>query len=316
MRKSARPLVQIRSIFGIVGYALIAWVAQTGTVHAASADCTADLVGTPVPAAGQFQPGAYDAILGGAPSRLQQMMAQQAGLAMPQPILLPSPRRGKSCAEAISPMAARPAVAMGAIPSASPRAGVPDVFGSVAMAVSHTPLDANWRRVRAAHLGAGPWSAMLNAARMQDRATQLATINSWVNARIAFVDDIRLHGVTDRWARPAEALTSGRGDCEDYAIAKLGLLRSLGIPAADLYLVIARDLVRRADHAVLAVRLDDRLVILDNQTDQILDAAEVQDYRPVMSYAADRSWTHGYRVDHDPVTAPLRTASAGIMGGR
>lgn len=313
MRKSARPIVQIRSIFGMAGYALIAWVAQTGTVHAASADCAADLVATPVPAAGQFRPGAYDAILGRVPSRLQQMMAQQTGLEAPQTSPVAAATPWESCAEAVTPMAVRPAVAMGAILSPSPRAGEPDVFGSVAMAVSHTPLDANWRRVRAAHLGAGPWSAMLNAARTQDRAAQLRAVNSWVNAHITFVDDIRLHGVTDRWARPAEALASGRGDCEDYAIAKLGLLRSLGIPAADLYLVIARDLVRRADHAVLAVRLDDRLVILDNQTDQILDAAEVRDYRPVMSYAADRSWTHGYRVE--PAAEAVQIASAGLTGG-
>ncbi|WP_182911858.1 transglutaminase-like cysteine peptidase [Sphingomonas cavernae] len=290
-----------------------------GTAHAAGADCAPGFNGaTPVPAAGQIRaaPSKRDAILGGAPSRLAQISAQQAGMLPPLTGPLPASAQWDACTEAVAPPAVQATLAMGMLPPAAPRIGLPDVFGSVAMAISRTPFDANWRRVRFANLGSGPWSAVLSEARTQDRAAQIATINRWVNARIAFVDDIRRHGVVDRWALPAESLTSGQGDCEDYAIAKLGLLRSLGIPAADLYLVIARDLVRRTDHAVLAVRLDDRLVILDNQTDQILDAPEVQDYRPVMTYAADRSWTHGYRVDRDPVAPPLRTALAAMIGGR
>ena len=35
----------------------------------------------------------------------------------------------------------------------------------------------------------------------------------------------------------------GRGDCEDYAIAKLQMLRAAGFEDRDLYLVIAKDLI-------------------------------------------------------------------------
>lgn len=306
MRKSARPPLQRWSLFGVAGYALIACATLPGKALAAEADVSC----APIPAAGRIDmvSSKRDAILGGMPSRLAQISAQQSGTLSTESV----PAIGaEDCTQAL--LTLRPTAVVRALAADAPRTGLPDVFGSVAIAVSRTPLDASWRKVRAAHLGAGPWSAVLSAARAQDRAAQLATINSWVNARIAFVDDARRHGVADRWALPTESLSSGRGDCEDYAIAKLGLLRRLGISADDMFLVIARDLVRRADHAVLAVRLDDRLVILDNQTNRILDAADVQDYRPVMSYAGDNSWTHGYRVERP---APLRIASAGMAGGR
>lgn len=231
-------------------------------------------------------------------------------VAVSQPVQLPKTQ--PDCALRTT----RAVMSTGNLPGFAPRGDSPDVFGSVAMAVSRTPLDGNWRKVRGGGVGAGPWSAMLNAARTQDRAGQLRLINNWVNARIAFVDDSREYGMADHWATPAQSLGRGRGDCEDYAIAKLGLLRSIGIPASDLYLVIARDLVRRADHAVLAVRLGGRLVILDNETDRIFDAEDIRDYRPVMSYAGDRSWTHGYRARPDAMTAPLRTASVGTTALR
>lgn len=284
--------------------------------QAQAQDVDAEARCAPVPAAGPPSIASLskrDAILGGAPSRLLQISAQQAGDAPAAPLIAPpSAFVTQDCAAATP--AFRPAIAMGTRAGDPPRTGMPDVFGSVALAVSRTPLDANWRRVRHAHVGAGPWSAVLGAARARDRAAQIAAVNSWVNARIAFVEDRLRYGVEDRWALPAESLSSGRGDCEDYAIAKFALLQKLGIPGDDMYLVIARDLVRRADHAVLAVKLGERLVILDNQTDRILDAAEVRDYRPVMSYAGDRAWTHGYRVD--PMTAPLRTASVVVIAGR
>lgn len=319
MRKSAHALAQRFRTPGIAGWALILSALLAGSGQAASPEnpgnCAARAYdgAMPVPAAGRADEtlahAKGDAILG-APSRFALIRAQQAGAAVHRAPTPASTAAPVDCTNSEAFLAPRPAVVTGALPGFAPRADSPDVFGSVAMAVSRTPFDANWNKVRAGGISAGPWSHMLQAARGRDRAEQLRLVNSWVNARIAFVDDIRQHGIADHWATPAQSLLRGRGDCEDYAIAKLGLLRSLGIPASDLYLVIARDLVRRADHAVLAVRLGGRLMVLDNQTDRILDAEAVHDYRPVMSYAADRSWTHGYRVRREMDT-PLRTASLG-----
>jgi predicted transglutaminase-like cysteine proteinase len=170
-------------------------------------------------------------------------------------------------------------------------AQAPDVFGSTALPVAHTPLDARWQAATVA-LGKseGPWRALLQSARSDDPRAQLARVNAWVNQRIRFAPDSG-----DHWASASQSLRSAKGDCEDYAIAKMQLLRALGYRSDDLYVVIVRDLVRRADHAVLVARSEGRFVVLDNGTDRILDADAVRDYRPVMSYTIGHAWLHGYR---------------------
>jgi predicted transglutaminase-like cysteine proteinase len=148
---------------------------------------------------------------------------------------------------------------------------------------------------------------MLRDTQGMTRPAQLEAVNRWVNARVTFADDAERFGVADRWAAAAQTLAQGRGDCEDYAIAKMKLLEAAGVSRRDLYLVIARDLVRRADHALLVVRSEGRLVVLDSNTDRIVDSAAAQDYRPVMSYSGDKAWVHGYAAS--PQTLPIQTAS-------
>lgn len=201
------------------------------------------------------------------------------------------------------PMTPRPAIATSLKRPIRP--GSPDIFGSVALAVSRTTLDDKWLPVADAGLPRrGPWSALVASARSLDRSAQIAAVNSWVNARIGYVEDSRQYGTIDYWASAAQSLTRGRGDCEDYAIAKMQILRALGVPTGSMYLVIARDLVRRIDHAVLAVALDGDLMVLDNETDRILSSTELKDYKPLLSFNATRRWTHGYAIDAP--AAPVR----------
>ena len=65
--------------------------------------------------------------------------------------------------------------------------------------------------------------------------------------------------------RTLATLASGRGDCEDYAIAKYVALREAGLPESDVRLVIVRDLASGADHAVAAARIDETWIMLDNR---------------------------------------------------
>jgi predicted transglutaminase-like cysteine proteinase len=74
------------------------------------------------------------------------------------------------------------------------------------------------------------------------------------------------------------------------------LLGAIGVPASDMYLTIARDLARNADHAMLVVRLDGRFWLLDNATDELLDASRSYDYRPILSYNSQGKWLHGYQA--------------------
>lgn len=186
----------------------------------------------------------------------------------------------------------------------------PAIFGSVAVPVSRTPFDARVRRIRPASLSgaSGPWSGALTQARKLDRPGQLRHINRWVNDHLAYVGDQALHGTEDIWSTAAMTLGRGRGDCEDYAIAKMALLSSLGFSAQDLFLVLVRDGARRSDHALLAVREGGRLWVLDSTTNEVRESSHVPDYFPVMSFAGGRAWLHGYRVKRAPET--LRVAAA------
>ncbi len=269
-------------------------------------------------------------ILGGAQSKLDLLRAEQAGTPVPGAGPAPQMVASLSCASPVAAVTPQTSFAATRLPSqitlssspgtalgfsqprvAVPDTGRPDVFGSVALAVGQTPLDHRWNRVRGARVSgkAGPWSKLIQSQRGQSRATQIAAVNAWVNERISFVDDIKAVGVADEWSSAAQSLRRGRGDCEDYAIAKMQILDSLGVDSTDMYLVIARDLVRQADHAVLVVRTDGQLLLLDNGTDRLVDARAAQDYRPIMSYSGNRSWLHGYPVEPRRSANLIQTAS-------
>ncbi|WP_336957769.1 transglutaminase-like cysteine peptidase [Sphingobium aquiterrae] len=175
-------------------------------------------------------------------------------------------------------------------------AGPVDFFGSNALPISHTPLDRKWASVAAALPRNGVWRTLVEGGRGLAPRQQVDAVNRWVNGRLRFVDDIRAAGVADQWSTAASALSRGTGDCEDYAIAKMRLLEAMGFDRRALFLVIARDLVRRADHAVLVARVDGQAVILDNMTDRLASAMAASDYRPIITFGAAGRWMHGYRV--------------------
>lgn len=180
-------------------------------------------------------------------------------------------------------------------------ARTPNVFGSVALAIGGTPLDAQWQRAGGAGApGAlGRWTGRFARPDGANTERVLDEVNRWVNTRLAFTDDSVRQG--DIWASAEASLSRGRGDCEDYAIAKMQLLSALGLDRDVMFLVIVRDLVRRADHAVLVVQVGGRFLVLDNMTDAVLDSNRIADYRPVMSYSAGRRWLHGYARAPTPV---------------
>ena len=255
-------------------------LAQTASIQAASYSLTS---------------AKSDAILGGAPSALAAITAKQQGL--PAPVSL------------------RPASLSARVPTysvlrnlapanAGATSGRPDVFGSVALAVDRTPLDHRW--VKVARAGVGGASAAY-AVSLQDSSEldRIEAVNRYVNGRVEFVDDSRQYGRADLWTAASDTLKRGRGDCEDYAIAKLQMLRAAGFSNRDLYLVIVKDLVRRADHAVLVVRAGGRMLVLDNGTDIVADADNVRDYRPILTFSANGAWAHGYRR-----TAPTMALAA------
>lgn len=250
-----------------------------------------------------------EAILG-APSALEALLAQQNALpAIRGPALQPA-------SYSLTRPAIIPAVLREQTPAVSPGVlnGRPDIFGTVALRVGHTPLDARWHVVEHSPVG-GVAARYAQTLRGRDSVQRLEAVNWYVNKRVRFVDDSVRWGRADVWSAANETLNAGKGDCEDFAIAKLAMLRRAGIASRDLYLVILKDTVRRADHAVLVVRAGGHMYLLDNGTDRLLDTEVVQDYRPIFTFAANATFTHGYRVHQAPVNmasaedAPLTPAA-------
>jgi predicted transglutaminase-like cysteine proteinase len=113
-------------------------------------------------------------------------------------------------------------------------------------------------------------------------------VNQWVNWHVRY----RVDQGSDEWSTSAATLMRGYGDCEDFAVAKMGLLLALGVPADDMYLVLLRDR-RQVQHAVLAVKREGQLLVLDNRTDKVLPAEAIDDYTPIMSFSGPFAWTYG-----------------------
>ena len=245
-----------------------------------------------------------EAILG-APSRLAAILAQQQGLPAPRPIQ-PALLSYRTATYSVL------REARGYSPGAA--SGRPDVFGSVALAVGRTSLDRRWRKVARRPVG-GAHASYAASLRGRSELARVEAVNRYVNLRVRFVDDSRQYGRDDLWSAASETLRRGRGDCEDYAIAKLQMLRAAGFADRDLYLVVAKDLVRRSDHALLVVRAGGRMLVLDNGTDAILNADDAGDYRPVLTFAANGAWTHGYRRRLPPIAVAAATIAPLIPSG-
>lgn len=136
--------------------------------------------------------------------------------------------------------------------------------------------------------------AMLQHSATLDDEAQLAVVNGFFNRRIVFAEDSDVWGLADYWASPLEALAQGRGDCEDYAIAKYFSLIALGMPATRMRLVYVRVQIGAESraHMVLAHYAHPRAepLILDNLITELRPASRRPDLQPVFSFNSDGLW--------------------------
>jgi predicted transglutaminase-like cysteine proteinase len=120
--------------------------------------------------------------------------------------------------------------------------------------------------------------SVIEQGRKRQGRARLGEINRAINLSIRPMSDLAQYGVEDYWASPLESLSSGAGDCEDYAIAKYVALEESGIASADLQLEIVRDVEHQATHAVVEVRYKDEWLILDNRTLLIMNTEQTHYY--------------------------------------
>jgi predicted transglutaminase-like cysteine proteinase len=158
-------------------------------------------------------------------------------------------------------------------------------------------------------------------ARTADIRTRIEIINRNVNQSVRYVSDIEQHGIVDVWSSPLETLGGGIGDCEDYAIAKFALLRDAGIAENDLKVLLVRDTAVRQDHAVLAVRVDGRWLVLDNRRSGLSEPRDLPYFMPL--FAIDHNGVslfaapYAERPRHESESDVFPAADAdGMSGGQ
>jgi predicted transglutaminase-like cysteine proteinase len=172
-------------------------------------------------------------------------------------------------------------------------------FGRTSERAADGPVSTKWRGLEAEIAGeraviarcrmqaddcppaAQRFLSIVDTARTRSGRARIGQVNRAVNLAIRPMSDLHQHGVADRWSAPLATLSSGRGDCEDYAIAKYVALREVGMPNEDLRLVIVRNHATNEDHAVLAVRHEQRWLILDNRHLLLLEDKDLVKFEPL-----------------------------------
>lgn len=173
-------------------------------------------------------------------------------------------------------------------------AGGGSLFGLSADSDSNTAAFTKWHGALDRQADVAPtkeieeWKAYLATLRGKSPEAQVNAVNSYMN-KVRYVSDRKNYGKGDYWATVAEFMSRG-GDCEDYSLAKYFSLLALGFDAKDMRVVILFDRAKRIEHAVLAVSLNGRELILDNQSARVREDASISNYKPIYAVARDMWW--------------------------
>ena len=157
--------------------------------------------------------------------------------------------------------------------------------------------------------------AVIADGRARSGRARFGVINRAINLAIAPMSDLAQWGVPDRWSAPLETLTTGRGDCEDYAIAKYVALREAGVPEDEVRLVIVHDLAVGEDHAVVAAYLEGKWIMLDNRRLVMVEDVEMSGVVPlfVLDHEGVKQFARTMIADA-PATMPPSEAAAAAPG--
>ncbi len=137
----------------------------------------------------------------------------------------------------------------------------------------------------------GEWKAWLETLHDKPQRRQVDLINQWSNEH-PYIEDFINWGLEDFWATPYEFMEIS-GDCEDYAISKYYSLRALGVPAEKLRIIIVQDLnLGGIIHAILGIYNEGEMLILDNQSKQVLPAMKIYHYRPIYGINEEAWWAY------------------------
>ncbi len=134
------------------------------------------------------------------------------------------------------------------------------------------------------------WHKFLRKMKTLPLRAQIDGVNTYFN-RVRYIVDPVNYGKKDYWATPNQFF-SKNGDCEDYAISKYLSLRKLGVPIANMRILVLRDLNLKVAHAVLVIYYKGKPLILDNQISQVVEANRIRHYQPIYSINETNWWLH------------------------
>ena len=140
--------------------------------------------------------------------------------------------------------------------------------------------------------GASRFADIIDEADQRQDRERLELVNKRINAAIEYVTDQEQWHVADRWSPPLSeaadgSFETGKGDCEDFAIAKFIALREAGTPEADLRVLIVRDRSAGDFHAVLGVRLGGNWMLLDNRFSRLVESTSATYFQPLFAVASN-----------------------------
>jgi predicted transglutaminase-like cysteine proteinase len=150
--------------------------------------------------------------------------------------------------------------------------------------------DSHCRRTKTFKCASDEWLNVITSLKNKPAKVQMDVINRHLN-QYAYITDMVNWQQDDYWAT-IKQFFSKDGDCEDYAIAKYFSLKELGFRADQLRIVIVQDNNLNIAHAVLAVYLDNKIWILDNQTSHVINDDKIVHYQPLYSINEKAWWLH------------------------
>lgn len=141
------------------------------------------------------------------------------------------------------------------------------------------------------HTALADWHRLIISLQEKPLEEQIETVNEFFN-KLHYTSDAINWKRKDFWATPVEFLERG-GDCEDYAIAKYFTLERLGVSSKDMRIIVVEDMALHGTiHAILEVVVNGKKIILDNQTQKIVQEDIIYHYRPIYSINETAWWSY------------------------
>jgi predicted transglutaminase-like cysteine proteinase len=127
------------------------------------------------------------------------------------------------------------------------------------------------------------WVSWAKSLRDEPMSSRMSQIDAKVNSAFRYAADLKVWGVSDYWENPSETIRVGATDCEGFAIFKLWLSLLAGVDRGSIDLVTGLIPSTRQMHAVLAVRSDQRVYVLDSRSSIVNTTDLLEDFIPLVA---------------------------------